>query len=199
MNLLREVMAVYQYAFHPGVVLAASLFVLAYSGWSRDHTGVGSLGVRIATLVGVELVAALPVALYLLVRRPPVLRLTAGTDWRINVVTAASLVVAGTLLWFYWSAKPWRSEVATAGLALVATAIPYGLLAPLWNVSGHVTFTVVPTLLLALADRRFWPLLVIPAVMVVNRPVLGAHTWLQSLAGLGLGTAGVLAARRWRG
>lgn len=195
MSLLREFMGVYQYLFHPAVVLAGGLLVLDYRGWSRDHTTVRGLGVRIAILLGVELVSLVPVALYLFVRRPPVTRLTEGTDWRINVVTAVSLTVGGTLLWYLWSAKQWRSGVGTAGVAIVATAIPYALVAPLWNVSGHVTFTLVPTLVLSLTDRRFWPLLSIPAVMVVNRPILGAHTLLQSLGGLGLGTVGVLVAR----
>ncbi|WP_137287095.1 phosphoesterase [Halorussus salinisoli] len=194
MSLLREFMRIYQYLFHPGVVLAVTLLLLVYREWATDRTHVRSLVVRIGTLLGVELVAVVPLAVYLLVRKPPVTRLTAGSDWRINLVTAVSLLVGGALLWYVWSANSWGATVSTAGVAVSLTAVPYALVAPVWNVSGHVTFTLVPTLLLALSDRRFWPLLSIPTVMVLNRPVLGAHTWLQSLGGLALGTVGVLAA-----
>jgi hypothetical protein len=195
MSLIREAMRVYQHLFHPGVVIPGNPVVLVYSEWSSDCSSPDGLGRRVGALLGVALVSAAPVALYLLVRRPSVTRLTAETDWRINVVTAVSLVAGGTLLWYLWSGHPWRSAVGTAGAAIAGTAAGYALVASVWNVSGHVTFTLVPTLFLALTDRRFWPLLSIPLPMVLNKPVLGERTWLQSLAGLALGTAGVLAAR----
>lgn len=211
MSLVRWFMGIYQYLFHPGVVLAAALVVLVYRDWAADRASadqpsaehssghhasghrasVRQLGVRLGALLAIEVASVVPVGLYLVARRPPVTRLTAGTDWRINLATVASLLVGGALLWGVWSAKSWGTTVSDAGVAIVAAAIPYGLVAPVWNVSGHVTFTLVPTLLLALADDRFWPALAIPAVMVVNRPVLGAHTWLQSLGGLVVGAVGV--------
>lgn len=196
MALLQTIMRVYQYLLHPGIVLAAVLLFLVYREWAVDDAGFRGLVVRVGTLLGIELVAVAPVGLYLLARRPSVTRLTAGSDWRINLVTAASLLVGGGLVWYVWSANGWGESVGGAGAAVVATAVPYALVAPVWNVSGHVTFTLVPTLVLALTNEKYWPALAVPLVMVVNRPVLGAHTWLQSLGGLALGTVGVLAARR---
>lgn len=41
----------------------------------------------------------------------------------------------------------------------------------------------MPALYLTLIDRRFWPLLAVPIVMVPNRVFLNAHTWAQSIDG----------------
>jgi membrane-associated phospholipid phosphatase len=55
---------------------------------------------------------------------------------------------------------------------------------------------VVSTLSVVLVERRFWPLLVVPAVMVVNRPYVDAHTWAQSIVALLIATAIVVAVFR---
>jgi uncharacterized membrane protein len=56
-----------------------------------------------------------------------------------------------------------------------------------WNISGHVLFTLVPTLYLSLVDRRYLPLLVIPLVMIPNRPMVSRHTLEQSFGSVALG------------
>ncbi|WP_327052231.1 hypothetical protein [Halomicrococcus gelatinilyticus] len=79
-------------------------------------------------------------------------QLTAGSDWRIDLVTAASLLVGSGLVRYVWSPDRWGEQVSGAGTAVVATAVPYALVESVWNVSGHVTFTLVPTLVLALTN-----------------------------------------------
>lgn len=197
MSLLQEFMRVYRHAFHPLPVLAASSLLLVYEGWAGSSSSRRSLLVRLGAALGVEAVAVSPVAVYLLVAGTSVDALTLGNDWRADVLTTTSLLVAAGLLWYVWAAMDWGSEMRRAAETIVVVAVPYLLVSFVWNVSGHVTFTVVPTLFLTLRRRSYWPLLLIPLLMVPNRPIVGVHTWAQSVGGLLLGTVGVLAADRW--
>jgi hypothetical protein len=85
----------------------------------------------------------------------------------------------------------WRSIIPLGVVAILVTVVPYALISLAWNISGHVVFTLVPTLYLTLVDRRFAPLLVVPIIMVPNRPIVEMHTWPQAIAGFLLGLAGV--------
>jgi len=197
MTVLREFMEVYRHAFHPLVVLVASSLLLVYEGWASSSASRRNLLARIGAALGVEALAISPVPIYLFATGKSVDALTLGNDWRADVLTTASLLVAGLGLWYVWSAEGWGQEVGRAAKIIVAVAVPYVLLSLVWNVSGHVTFSVVPTLYLTLQHRKYWPLLAIPLLMVPNRPIVGMHTWAQSVGGLVLGTVGVLATYRW--
>lgn len=83
---------------------------------------------------------------------------------------------------------------------LIALSIPYAIISYFWNISGHVAYTTAPVLFLIHLDRRWWPLLVIPLIMVVNRPMVQAHTLEQSIAGFLLASVVFLGfyLYRWR-
>ncbi|MDY6778441.1 MAG: hypothetical protein SVU32_07260 [Candidatus Nanohaloarchaea archaeon] len=97
-----------------------------------------------------------------------------------------------SLIWLLWTWQDWDRPVTRYASYLGLLSAPYLLISPFWNISGHVTFTAGPSLFLTWYDRRMAPLLIIPLIMVVNRPFLNAHTWLQSIGGLLL-ASGVLA------
>ena len=157
MNLLTEFMEVYRHAFHPLVVLVGCSLLLVYDAWSANPDPSGSLRTRIATALGIEALAVAPVPLYLFVTGRSVASLTLGNDWRSDLLTGGSLFVASALLWYVWRAKDWGSEMRGASRTILVVTVPYVLLSLVWNVSGHVTFTLVPTLYLALVDRRYCP------------------------------------------
>ena len=77
-------------------------------------------------------------------------------------------------------------------------AVPYVLLSPFWNLSGHVLLSVMPTLYLVLVDRKFWPLLAVPAVMVPNRVIVEAHTWEQAVGAFFIAAVVVVALYRFQ-
>jgi hypothetical protein len=83
----------------------------------------------------------------------------------------------------------WRSIIPLGVVAILVTVVPYALISLAWNISGHVVFTLVPTLYLTLVDRRFAPLLLILSIMVPNRPIVEMHPWPQAIAGFLLGLA----------
>jgi len=79
-------------------------------------------------------------------------------------------------------------------LLLIAATVPHLLITPFWDVSSHVLYAAVPAGYLAVVDRRFVPVLVVPVGMVFARPLAGAHTWPESIGGFvlaGLVLAGV--------
>jgi hypothetical protein len=123
-----------------------------------------------------------------------------GNAWQVDFLVGGGMALVAAVLWLLWRRGDWGTVVPGAMEALVAVTVPYVALSPFWNVSGHVIFSVMSTLYLVLVDRRFWPLLLVPAVMVPNRVYLDAHTWAQAIGAL-LMTSGlvVLVVGRRRG
>ena len=192
MGLLERAMDVYRYLFHPLVVIAVTVLVVAACEWRRDGGSWRALAARFGAVGVATALALVPVGgLVLLAGRRAV---GDANVWYVDLSTAAGLCLASAVAWAIWSRRDWGRAVPGALAALVVTAVPFAALSLAWNVSGHVAFTAVPTLYLALLDRRFWPTLSIPVVMVANRPIVGAHTWPQSVGGLALGVLGVLVA-----
>lgn len=98
-----------------------------------------------------------------------------------------------------WRKLGYGNELIYAASGLIAVSIPFAVISYFWNISGHVTYTAAPVTYLVLLDRRLILLYAIPVIMVFNRPYVGAHTPLQSIAGFILGTllmAGVVKAVR---
>jgi hypothetical protein len=93
------------------------------------------------------------------------------------------------ILWIRvgWRRFDWGQTVPEVAAVLLVVTVPHLLITPLWDVSSHVLYAVTPAASLTAVDRRFSPLLVIAAGMVVARPLAGAHTWAQSIGGLVLG------------
>lgn len=189
-------MRVYRYVFHPLVFLFATWLLLVYDEWDRQSDDRRNLAVRLATLLAIALVALVPTGVYLWVTDQSAKAATAGNDWPVDLATACGLLIAAGLSWSVWTVKEWGTATKGAALTIAVAVVPFAPLSVVWNVSGHVAFSTVPALYLASLDRKFWPLLVVPVLMVPNRPLLGAHTWAQSFGGLLLGIAAVLLARR---
>jgi hypothetical protein len=188
-------MKYFPFVFHPGVMLGGGVLLLIYTEWRRQHADRSMLRKRVGVLVAAGVISLVPSLVYMLVAGVGPMEAMQGNAWQVDALVASGVgVVAGTM-WFVWNRFEWGQIVPRA---LAAVTVPYIALSPFWNISGHVVLAVMPTLSLVLVDRRFWPLLVIPAVMVVNRPYVGAHTWAQSLAALLVASALVVAVFRRR-
>ena len=185
-------MQVYKYVFHPLPVLLGSVLLVAYCEWRSSGADRRSLARRFGVVLGTAAVSVSPPFLFALLTGRSLQRLLRGNSPLVDLVSASSLLVAAGVLWYVWSSRDWGEAVPAAAESISIVAVPYLLVSLVWNVSGHVTFTALAALYLVSVNRRFLPALLVPAVMVVNRPVVGAHTWEQSLAGLALGGAGAL-------
>lgn len=175
------VMAYYPYVFHPITVLGVGFLVLIYYEWDRQGGDRAALYRRAGAFLGAGLLALVPSAVYFLGPGESVVEATQGNAWQVDALVASGLLIAAGITWYVWRRYELGHLVAGAMVALTGVTVPYAVLSPFWNVSGHVIISLMPTLYLALVDRRFWPLLVVPAIMVPNRIVLDAHTWPQAL------------------
>lgn len=185
-------MRYYPYVFHPGVMVGGGILLLIYTEWRWQQTDRGLLWKRLGLFAAVGVLSVVPSLVYMLVTNQGPMETMQGNAWQVDALVASGIgLVAGTL-WLAWNRLGWGWVVPRSMEALAAVAVPYVALSPFWNVSGHVTLSVMPTLSLALVDRRFWPLLVIPLVMVFNRPYVGAHTWAQSVGAFLIATVTVL-------
>lgn len=193
MGLLQQFMDVYRYAVHPFVVTLGGGLALVYHEWREQSAPGRALWYRVGAVALVTVLAMVPLFAFLLATGRDAFRL--DNAWYVDLTLGTGLLIAGATAWHLWSRFDWGTETRSAVTALLVTVVPYTALSLVWNVSGHVTFTLVPTLYLTLVDRSYWPLLAVPVLMVPNRPMVGMHTWPQSVAGLVLGLAGVLAAR----
>ena len=115
----------------------------------------------------------------------------------MDALVAAGLFIGGTATWYLWRHFDWGQFVPGAMVALVAVTVPYSLVSPFWNISGHVIISLMPVLYLVLVARTYWPLLAVPVVMVPNRIFLDAHTWAQSI-GAFLVAAAITIGLYWR-
>ena len=184
MSALSVLMEYYPYLFHPGVMVGGGLMVLMYLEWKRDGTGRGMLWKRYVTLAAVGTLSLLPTLAYMLATGQGPVETMQGNAWQVDFLVAGGMALVAAVLWYLWRRFEWGTVVPGALEAMVAVTVPYAALSPVWNVSGHVIFATMPTLYLVLVDRRFWPLLLVPAVMVPNRIYLDAHTWAQAIGGL---------------
>jgi membrane-associated phospholipid phosphatase len=148
--------------------------------------------VRALLFLGTGLLALGPTVAYFAVTGADPVQATMGNSWAMDALVASGLFITAGVTWFLWKRFDWGSIVPGAMEALAAVAVPYAVLSPVWNVSGHVIIALMPTLYLTLVDRKFWPLLAVPVVMVPNRIYLGAHTWTQAIGGFLIATVVVM-------
>jgi len=183
---LTAFMRLYEVVFHPLWFAVMTGLVLVVYEWSRNSGDRTELGVRLGVLLGVLAVGSLPALGYVLLAPVAVDAAFTNPPWQVDVASAAGVVVTASGLWFAWRHYDWGTLMPGGALVLVATLVPYVAVAPFWNISGHVTFTTALSLYLAVVDRRFAPVMLVGLIMIFNRPYLGAHTWLQSIAGFAL-------------
>ncbi|WP_232688785.1 phosphoesterase [Halobacterium zhouii] len=192
MSSFSQAMGYYPYVFHPITVLGASVLLLVHYEWTRAGADRSSLWHRVGGFLGAGLLALAPTVAYFVNTGASVAASTAGNSFLMDALVAGGIFIASGVTWLLWRRFDWGHLVPGMMVAVAATAVPYVVLSPFWNISGHVIISLTPTLYLALVDRKFWPLLAIPVVMVPNRIVLNAHTWLQAITAFFLAAVIVL-------
>lgn len=186
--MLTEVATGYAAVFAPELfVLLCGLLCVGYEWRGRAERAVSGLGARIGVMavgwaIGLVIYKGVPA----LVGTVP--------EWGPDATGSAGLGVGVLVIYFGWRLREWGDLVSGFSALLVAVTIPHLLITPFWDISSHVLYAVVPAGYLQAADVRFTPLSVVAVGMMFARPLAGAHTWLQSVAGLALGLAFVGAA-----
>jgi hypothetical protein len=191
-------MEYFPYVFHPAILVGGGLVLLIHTEWRRQDAGRELLWKRLGVFALAGVLSVLPTAAYLLVTGQGPMETMQGNAWQVDAIVASGVAVLAGSMWVAWNRYEWGHLVPRGAVALAAVTVPYVGLSPFWNVSGHVILAVVSILSVVLVERRFWPLLAVPAVMVVNRPYVDAHTWAQSTGALLIATAIVVAVFRLR-
>lgn len=177
-------MEAYPYVFHPVTLLGTGFVILIYYEWNRLPASRSALWKRLGVLVGSGAAALVPTAVYMVVTGQGIAEATQGNVWQVDWLVGGGVTLAATVLWVVWEREEWGPLVPAAMEAVVVLMVPYLALSPFWNVSGHVLLAVFPALYLTLVDVKFWPLNLVPLVMVPNRIYLGAHGWPETIGGL---------------
>lgn len=196
MGVFSQAMQWYPYVVHPITVLGVGILVLVRYEWARQAAAESDLWRRVGGFLVAGFLALLPTGAYFLLKSGSIVAATRGNSWEMDALVASGILVAATGIWALWRRYRWGRLVPDAMQVLVAATIPYALVSPFWNVSGHVTIALMPTLYLTLVDRKFWPTLVLPVVMVPNRVFLNAHTWAQAVGAFVVTAAVVLGVHR---
>lgn len=183
MGMVSLAMQYYPYVVHPITVLGSGILLLVYYEWRRDDTDRATLWRRVGGFLGAGILGLVPTVAYFLLQGGGIVQSTQGNSWQMDALVGGGILIAAAVTWTLWRRFEWGRLVPNALEVLVAVTVPYLLLSPVWNISGHVTLALMPTLYLTLVDERFWPSLVFPVVMVFNRVYLNAHTWAQSVGG----------------
>lgn len=180
-----EFMYIYQDVFNPVYFLLLCSIPVIYYDWRNAG---GSLAIRVIVVLFSWLVAfAIYKSYFILMPDAP--------QWVEDLFAVSGLAVAIAITATVWRVKGYGREMTGALIAAIAVSIPYTLVSPIWNISGHVAYTTGPVIYLTALNRKLAALLPVPLLMVVNRPLVYAHTWGQSIAGFFLGflaLAGVL-------
>lgn len=170
----------YSDVFAPELFVLICMLALVTYEWRSRAGGGADLG-RIGAQVGVIALAwAIGLAVYLGV---PAL-LDAPPEWAPDATGSAGLALGMVLVWGVWRQQAWGDHVPTFALALIVVTVPHLLITPVWDVSSHVTYALVPAGVLVLVASRFLPLLLIAIGMVPARPLSGAHTWPEAIGGV---------------
>lgn len=183
MSLVSQLMSIYPYLFTPSVVIGLGFLLLIREEWSRRRADRSTLWTRVGTFLVAGACSLLPTAAFALATGQGPARIMQGNGWQVDSLIASGIAITAVVLWVAWRRHEWGTIVPRGVQTLVLVTIPYIALSPVWNVSGHVIFSVMPTLYLTLVARKYWPLLVIPVVMVPNRVYVDAHTLPQAIGG----------------
>jgi len=184
---MSEIARTYSAVFAPEIfVLLCSLCLIGYEWRSTSgHSPVG-LGKRLAVL-GFGWVVA-----FVIYQGVPHV-VGPLPEWGADATGSAGLAIGMLAIWAGWRIWSWGDIMPEFALLLVAVTIPHLLITPFWDISSHVLYAMAPAGYLLLVDRRFVPLSIVALGMVVARPLADAHTWLQSIGGLALALAFLIA------
>jgi membrane-associated phospholipid phosphatase len=198
MGLLQQVNQAFPYVFHPITVLGVGILVLIHHEWERQGEDRSTLYRRIGGFFGAGALALAPTVAYFLITGRDMVQATKGPGWTMDALVAVGLFVVAGATWYLWRRLDWGELVPGAMVALAAVNVPYAALSPFWDISGHVIIALMPTLYLTLVDRKFWPSLLVPVLMIPNRVALNAHTWVQSITAFLVGAAVVAGLYWWQ-
>lgn len=181
--MVSEAAVTYSAVFAPELfVFLCGLCVIGYEWWRAAYSSLAGLVMRLGVLLAGW---AVGFAVY---KGVPAL-LSSVPTWGPDFTGSAGLGLGVLCIWWAWRRLDWGEEVPGFSLALVVATVPHLAVTPVWDVSSHVLYAVVPAGYLVLVDRRFVPLGLVALGMVLARPLAGAHTWAQSVGGLLLGVA----------
>jgi len=167
----------YQNVFSPVNYLLFAAAIVVLFDWWRAYS---SLFARFATIFIAWVVGrAIYQCYYVFTPQAP--------QWVEDAFAVAGLIVGIAIVLIVWKVKRYGKEMIGGIIAAIVVTVPYMLISPFWNISGHVAYTMAPTVYLMGLNRKLAVLLPIPLLMVVNRPIVGAHTWAESIGGLLLG------------
>jgi hypothetical protein len=185
--MLTDAARTYSTLFAPEMfVPLCGLLVVAYEWRAVPERTLAGFGTRVGVFAVGWVVA------FAVYRGVP--RLLATTpEWGPDAAGSAGLGLGIGVVWLGWRLRSWGGLVPGFALALLAVTGPHLLVTPVWDISSHVLYAMTPAGYLALVDRRFAPLSLVPAGMVFARPLAGAHTWVQSTGGFVLALACLLA------
>ena len=186
-------MKYYPFIFHPGVMVGGGTLLLIHTEWGRQDAPSSVLWKRIGVFAALGLLSLVPTLAYMLVTGSGPMETMQGNTWQVDFLVGSGFALVAGAMWLTWRRLEWGRVVPRAMTALAAVVVPYVGLSLVWNVSGHVIAALTPTLALVLVQRRYWPLLAIPILMVYNRPYIGAHTWAQAVTGFVVAALIVLA------
>jgi hypothetical protein len=186
---LYQFMLFYQDVFNPKYFLLLSAILIVFYDWKNSsHTVIHFFGrlvvILICYIAGFKIMDLLVQQL--------VEHSSNSPQYFEDFSAIAGMTIGLTLCIVLWRKLGYGRELIYGAIGLIAVSVPYTIISYFWNISGHVTFTAAPVTYLVALDRRLAPLYVIPAIMVLNRPLVGAHDTLQSVAGFIFGTSLIL-------
>jgi len=177
-SLFYSFMLWYQKIFHPVYFLLICAFIVIYIEWRNNG---GSLAARVLTLITAWVIG------FVIYNMHSVFYPSASEQWIEDVFAAIGAATAILITLVLWKIKGFGVEWIGNIVGTIAVLVPFAIISPFWNISGHVTFTTAPVVYIVALERRWIWLFIIPLVMIINRPVVGAHTVAQSIAGFFLG------------
>lgn len=185
---LYQVMVLYQEVFNPKYFLFFAALLIAFYDWKSSYRAVAVRDFfgRVAVITLCYLVGFSTMNMLMLYLVEPSSEISQYLE---DFAAIAGMLIGLILCLVLWWRLGYGRELKYGVLGLIVVALPYTIISFFWNISGHVAFTAAPVTYLGALDRRLIVLNVIPVLMVINRPIVGAHTPLQSVAGFILGTS----------
>ena len=166
-----QFMEIYDDVFSPVYFLMLCALVVVY----YDSKKTGKLPQALAVTFGAYLIAYATYSVWYFIQPAP--------QWIEDSLAVSGLFLAIMVAMVALIKGIYDGVVLDGIYMLIALSIPYVIISPFWNISGHVAYTTAPVLYLIRLDKRWWPLMVIPLIMVVNRPIVNAHTIAESIGG----------------
>ena len=166
-----QFMEIYDDVFSPVYFLMLCALIVVY----YDSKKTGRLPQALAVTFGAYLIAYATYSVWYFIQPAP--------QWIEDSLAVSGLFLTIMVAMVALIKGIYDGVVLDGIYMLIALSIPYVIISPFWNISGHVAYTTAPVLYLIRLDKRWWPLMVIPLIMVVNRPIVNAHTIAESIGG----------------